>query len=117
MESKKGFIWITTQREMIHNYPEAPTEVEFLKHPHRHIFHFKVYISVDHNNRDIEFIMFKRFVESVLDELGNDLNFNSCEMVADYLYTKIDDKYGGRDIRIEVSEDGENGVDMYYPYD
>jgi len=114
MESKKGFIWITTEKEAFHKYPGAPEEVSFLRNTHRHIFKFKVYISVDHNDRDIEFIMFKHFVEKILHDMGNDLNYNSCEMLSDYLYVEISKEYGGRDIRIEVSEDGENGVDMHY---
>ena len=59
-------IWVTFQKEGIHKYPAALTDptlatgdeydVSFLGYPHRHTFHFKVWIQVTHNDRDIEFI-------------------------------------------------------------
>ena len=62
----KRMIWITFTKEGIHKYPAAledPSlatgdeyDVSFLGYPHRHIFHFKVAISVTHNDRDIEFL-------------------------------------------------------------
>ena len=36
-------------------------------------------------------------------------------MMADDLYAEIKIKYPKRDVRIEVSEDGENGCEIYYP--
>ena len=53
-------IFVQFRKEGIHCYPDAPAGVEFLKHPHRHMFHFKATVSVEHNDRDIEFILFKR---------------------------------------------------------
>jgi len=102
---------------MMHFYPNAPKEVEFLKNMHRHIFHFKVYIQVFHEDRDIEFILFKRFIEELLDDFEEDMGSGSCEMIANFLYEEIKerDKYKGRHIKVEVSEDGENGVIMDYP--
>jgi len=65
-------IWVTFQKEGMHKYPAALTDptlatgdeydVSFLGYPHRHIFHFKVWIGVTHTNRDIEFIQFKRWL-------------------------------------------------------
>jgi len=110
-----NFIWVKAQKEMIHNYPDAPDEVGFLRALHRHIFHFKVYIEIFHNDREIEFIMFKHEVEEWLEYVKQKLLKKSCEMMADYLYEKIKNKYPRRHIRIEVSEDGENGVLMDYP--
>ena len=40
-------------------------DVSFLGYPHRHIFHFKVMIEVYHDDRDIEFIQFKRWMEGL----------------------------------------------------
>ena len=42
----KKNIWVTFQKEGIHKYPDAPDEVDFLRYPHRHMFHFKVQIEV-----------------------------------------------------------------------
>jgi hypothetical protein len=71
----KKMIWVTFQKEGIHKYPAALTDpnlatgdeydVSFLGYPHRHIFHFKVAIEVFHDDRDIEFIQFKRWLENL----------------------------------------------------
>ena len=78
-------IWVTFQKEGIHKYPDAPEGVEFLKYPHRHMFHFKVMIEVFHDDRDIEFIQFKRWLERLYNDDVIQLNNKSCEMIADDL--------------------------------
>lgn len=107
-------IWVTFQKEGIHCYPDAPEGVEFLKHPHRHMFHFKVQIEVFHDDRDIEFILFKRELQNLYEENILQLDYKSCEMMADDLAAYIQDKYPGRELTIDVSEDGENGASCYY---
>jgi len=113
-------IWIRFQKEGIHCYPAAGTDpklqdVSFLAHPHRHIFHFKVAISVFHNDRDIEFIQFKRWLESLYSQDGIlQLDYKSCEMIADDLYIQINLRYPGRHVIISVSEDNENGCEIVY---
>ena len=107
-------IWVTFQKEGIHKYPDAPEGVEFLKYPHRHMFHFKVMIEVFHNDRDIEFILFKRELEALYDDKTLQLDFKSCEMMSDDLYVQITKRYPGRKIEIDVSEDGENGSHAVY---
>ena len=102
-------IWVTFQKEGIHKYPDAPEEVKFLRDPHRHMFHFKVTVEVFHNDRDIEFIMFKRWLVALYDTNALQLDYKSCEMMADDLYAKIVAEYPGRNMLIEISEDGENG--------
>ena len=119
-------IWVTFQKEGIHCYPAAATDpnlatgdyydVSFLGSPHRHIFHFRVWISVSHNDRDIEFIQFKRWLERLYSsEQGIlSLDHKSCEMMSDELYDTISQKYPDREVWIEVSEDGENGSFIKY---
>jgi len=117
-------IWITFQKEGIHKYPAAATDpllatgdeydVSFLAHPHRHIFHFRVWIDVFHNDRDIEFIQFKRWLENLYSSGTLALDYKSCEMMADDLYIKIAERYPEREVKIEVSEDGENGCLIQY---
>jgi hypothetical protein len=87
-----------------------------LGYPHRHIFHFRVWIDVHHNDRDIEFIQFKRWVESLYNGQGAvlSLDYKSCEMMSDDLYIHITNRYPDRSIWIEVSEDGENGALIKY---
>lgn len=123
-ENAKRMIWVTFQKEGIHKYPGADTDpalatgdeydVSFLGYPHRHIFHFKVAIQVFHNDRDIEFIQFKRWLENSFTNGVLQLNYKSCEMICDDLYQMIAQRYPDRDIEITVSEDGENGATIYY---
>tara|TARA_R100000988_G_C3969196_1_gene150564 strand:- start:57 stop:482 length:426 start_codon:yes stop_codon:yes gene_type:complete len=111
----KKSIWVTFQKEGIHKYPDAPDEVEFLRYPHRHIFKFKVQIEVYNDDRDIEFFIFKRWLESLYTDDTLELDYKSCEMIADDLAKEIKDKYSGRWLAIDVSEDGENGCHIEYP--
>tara|TARA_B100000941_G_scaffold230754_1_gene173167 strand:- start:230 stop:673 length:444 start_codon:yes stop_codon:yes gene_type:complete len=117
-------IWITFRKEGIHKYPAAlddpklatgdRMDVSFLGYPHRHIFHFKVAIQVFHDDRDIEFIQFKRWIEDMYSEGTLKLDYKSCEMISDDLYVQITKKYPGRNVEIDVSEDGENGSHAVY---
>jgi hypothetical protein len=112
-------IWVTFNREGIHKYPAALedpglADVSFLGYPHRHIFHFGVSIDVFHNDRDIEFIQFKRWLESLYSNSTLDLDYKSCEMIADDLYIQIANRYPGRNVTISVSEDNENGCAITY---
>lgn len=118
-DNAKRMIWVTFQKEGIHCYPAAGSDlnlrdVSFLAYPHRHIFHFTVAIEVFHNDRDIEFIQFKRWLESLYANETLELNYRSCEMISDDLYEQIASRYNNRDIEITVSEDGENGATIYY---
>lgn len=117
-------IWVTLRKEGIHKYPAAATDpllatgdeydVSFLANPHRHIFHFRVWIDVFHNDRDIEFIQFKRWLENLYNKGTLALDYKSCEMMADDLYIQIADRYPDRAVWIEVAEDGENGCLIRY---
>jgi hypothetical protein len=117
-------IWVTFRKEGMHKYPAALTDpalatgdeydVSFLGYPHRHIFHFKVWIGVTHDDRDIEFIQFKRWLEKLYAEGTLQLDYKSCEMMSGDLFDAISNKYPGREIWIEVSEDGENGSFIKY---
>jgi tRNA isopentenyl-2-thiomethyl-A-37 hydroxylase MiaE len=80
------------------------------------MFHFRVWIDVFHNDRDLEFIQFKRWCESLYSGHGAvlSLDHKSCEMMADDLYIQIASRYPGRVVHIEVSEDGENGALIRY---
>jgi len=131
MQNAQRSIWVTFNKEGIHRYPGADTDpklatgewddVSFLGVPHRHIFHFRVRIEVFHNDRDIEFIQFKRWMERLYN--GNsssdfkvlNLDYKSCEMIADDLYQEISTKYPGRFVEISVAEDNENGCSIFYP--
>ena len=128
LKKGKSMIWVTFAREGIHKYPAAledpklatgdEYDVSFLGYPHRHIFHFRVCIEVFHDDRDIEFIQFKRWLEKLYSgsETGGVLvlDYKSCEMICDELSETINKKYPNRRMEITVSEDGENGATIQY---
>jgi hypothetical protein len=124
MQGAERKIWVTFRKEGIHKYPAAATDpllatgdqydVSFLASPHRHIFHFRVWIDVFHNDRDIEFIQFKRWLENLYNDSILKLDYKSCEMIADDIYIKIAERYPNRAVSIEVAEDGENGCLINY---
>ena len=128
LKKGKSMIWVTFAREGIHKYPAAledpklatgdEYDVSFLGYPHRHIFHFRVCIEVFHDDRDIEFIQFKRWLEKLYSgsETGGVLvlDYKSCEMICDELADTINKKYPKRKMKITVSEDGENGATIEY---
>jgi len=125
-DQAKRMIWVTLRKEGIHKYPAAlddpklktgdKYDVSFLGYPHRHIFHFNIAIQVFHNDRDVEFIQFKRWIEGLYsgDQGVLSLDYKSCEMISDDLYEAIASRYPNRDIEITVSEDGENGATIVY---
>ena len=125
LDNAKRSIWVTFTKEGIHKYPAAlddpklatgdEYDVSFLGYPHRHTFYFKVQIEVFHNDRDIEFIQFKRWLENLYKDDVLQLDYKSCEMISDDLYTQINNKYPGRFVVIDVAEDNENGCQIVYP--
>ena len=124
---RKSWIYVTFQREGIHKYPAAltdpklatggPDDVSFLGYPHRHMFHFKVQLEVFHDDRDVEFIQFKRELEGLYNTGVMQLDYKSCEMMAQDLAKYIQTKYAARDLIIDISEDGENGCVIEYSTD
>lgn len=124
LKVKRNRIWVTLQREGTHYYPAAATDpnlktgswddVSFLAHPHRHIFHIRVEIDVFHNDRDIEFIQFKRWLERLSDQGMIEFNHKSCEMIADDIAAAIHQKYPDRCCIVSVAEDNENGCIKHY---
>ena len=121
---------VTFSKEGVHKYPAALEDpnlatgdwddVSFLGYPHRHIFHFKVWLEVFHDDRDVEFIQFKRWMERLYSEVDSStsvlqLDYKSCEMIADDLASEIQAMYPDRWIKISVAEDNENGCEMEYP--
>lgn len=103
-------VFCTLQFEGIHCWPECPfEEVAYLRDPHRHMFHIKAWKEVQHNDRDVEFIMLKHRIAQYLDDKypTKQLGRTSCEMLAKDLIERFDLK------ACEVSEDGENGAILF----
>ena len=124
MKKSSTNIWVTFRKEGLHKYPAAlddpklatgdEQDVSFLGYIHRHIFHFKVELEVFHDDRDVEFIQFKRWLESLYADGTLQLDFKSCEMICDDLAETINTKYPNRKMTITISEDGENGATCSY---
>jgi hypothetical protein len=99
--------------EGFHNFPQAiqtfGEEVDFLRHRHRHIFQINVRKTVNHDDRDIEFILFKRKIEKWIKyvyQVNGACEFKnlSCEMIARIILYQFDAS------QVTVSEDGENAA-------
>ena len=78
------------------------------------MFHFKVYLEVFHDDRDVEFILLKRELEGLYSKGLFNLNYMSCEMIAEELLAYLKEHYPGRDATVVVSEDNENGCELVY---
>lgn len=105
----KTVVIVQTQFEGIHSWPDCPIKsVEFLRYPHRHIFHVKTEILVSHPDRQVEFLYAKKAITEYLHRRwpNGNLKHSSCEMVATDLLTS--DLFDFQ--AVEVFEDGENGV-------
>ncbi|HBH48817.1 MAG TPA: hypothetical protein DDX98_09260 [Bacteroidales bacterium] len=104
----KTNIIVNLQYEAIHHWPGCDIpEVSFLKDKHRHIFHICCKREVQHDDRDIEIIMFKRKILKFLQSNYNgDFGSMSCEMIANELAYIFKLSY------CSVLEDGENGAEI-----
>jgi len=118
-------VWVTFEFEGFHKYKDADDEVSYLRKRHRHIFKVRAEVEVFHDDREIEFISLKNFLQRYSNHVN--LNNKSCEMLCDIFADAIIEKYKlaelydtlgkkTRRIMIEVSEDGENGAyKIYHP--
>lgn len=113
----KPMIWVTFKVHGFHNYPSAPEQVAYLRDRHRHLFGFRVWIEVFGSNRDIEFHMTQAWLAELYGKNGPlEADGKSCEMLANELFASMasEERFQGRDIWIEVDEDGECGAFMRY---
>lgn len=101
----------------LHNWEGAPTEHAYLALVHRHEFHVELHVKVDHDDRDVEFILMKTHAIEDFRKIGQwnydfkmlDFGSRSCEMMAVELAHLMSlRKYTV--FAISVSEDGENGA-------
>lgn len=110
----RTFVIVKLAVEGLHNWPAAREvfpEVGFLSDPHRHIFHIEVKKEVFHDDRDVEFIIFKRDILNYLHEKYYSLEIRvhefgpmSCEMIARDILENFECT------SVTVWEDGENGA-------
>lgn len=96
----------------IHKWPDAPATVGFLQSPHRHLFTYKLWFKVSHDDRDLEFFTLKELFQEWLDrmyagqpKLGYNFKSRSCEHLA-----KEALRFHPNLLSVEVWEDDENGA-------
>jgi len=104
-------VYCTLHIEGTHNWPDCPiTEVDYLRVPHRHMFHVKAYTVVNHDDRDVEFICLKHRIVDYVRKYFNhikqlhEFGAMSCEMIA----RELIEEFGLS--KCEVNEDNENGA-------
>jgi hypothetical protein len=110
----KKFIIIKLQIDGIHCWPNCNVDgANYLKFPHRHVFFIKCVKKVDHNDRDIEIIDFKKqitvyllntFPSQQYNTTSCDFSSLSCESICELLINRF---YLHS---CEVLEDNENGA-------
>lgn len=109
--------YITVSNSFIgfHSYSQAPDEVSFLSHRHRHRFFVQSKIEVFSDNRELEFFMVQSRIEQFIqNHLKDDLG--SCEMIAERILNFLLMTYSNqlRNIEITVSEDNENSSSVVF---
>lgn len=107
-------ILVRTQFEGFHRWPGASedTKEEYLRSVHRHMFHVEVEIEVTSEDRQVEFIEFKRRLNEYCTR-WNVPTTNSCETMARFIALWIID-LNLPPVRVLVTEDNENGA-CWYP--
>lgn len=103
-------MFVTLEFEAMHQWKDAPEGVRFLKYIHRHLFKLRVEVEVFHNDREIEFILLKREIEKFVRRRFERKLVGSCEQIGEIILRWLKDKYPNRRMKVEVSEDGENGA-------
>lgn len=115
----KSEVYCKVNFEAIHNWPGVVNipgleEVNYLQHPHRHIFVIRAYSKVTHTDRDVEFIWLSHQIENFLKRQwgtfhGHAANIGStsCEMMGELILNNFPEVY-----KVDVSEDDENGAIM-----
>lgn len=108
----------------IHCWPDAPEPVGFLRNHHHHLFVVYTQIDVNHDDRELEFLMVQRDIDKYIHQTmmvsGNTafLGDMSCEQIAKRIIKFVGDKYGSnRSISVGVFEDDENGCWVTYAGD
>lgn len=107
----KKFIIVKTQIEGFHCWPEAPTQVMFLRNTHRHLFYITAKMPIE-TNRQLEFFMVKKAIDKYLRSIYIGASI-SCEEMAEKIADFIHKEYNIDDIiTVQVFEDNENGAEV-----
>lgn len=96
----------------MHFWPTAPDRREYLRSPHRHLFHVTAEVKVDYADRAVEFHDLQDAIHQIVMQrnlLGSAENpvAASCETMASLIEGYLRDRHYDP-IHVAVSEDGEN---------
>ncbi len=118
------YVEVSFQREIIHRFEAASSDphfitggdddVSFLASEHRHIVYFYVRASVQHADREIEFLQLKRFCQLQFPGDTHDVGTASMEQLGERLLEALVHKYPKREWEIRMMEDNENGAVLRY---
>lgn len=112
------YIIVQFREPYIHRWVEADN---YLQRYHRHELHFRIYIEVRHEERELEFIEVKEHLHGYFRALTQKAYFDgsqankifrgeaSVETIAKVMAAHIQERYGQRAVIVEILEDGENG--------
>lgn len=116
--AKMVAVFCNFQIEGVHksDFAYAP---EFERHPHRHMFHFKVTLNAAGDDAE-ELISPMKLRAMCLDQFKSEhsqpyyfVAWSSLQ-IADWLAGALWEAFGGRGVRVDVAEDGENGATVTY---
>jgi len=109
MKSYRLYVVATTRFIGFHRWPDALEEVRFLRANHRHEFHVKLTVEVDHTDRFVEFTLLKKWLDGYLSSWSENLGSRSCEDLCLLIYLSAQEE-GFHVHEVSVFEDGENGA-------
>ena len=117
---RRKTIQVKTTFKGLHNWPEASLfagkDVTFLEHPHRHTFHVKASLQVTDSDREVEFFVFQKEIDTIIESLYPEeglvrhLGRRSCETMAEEIIDVLRDKDYKGPLVVEVWEDDEVGA-------
>ncbi len=106
--------------EGLHSWPTAPDSYARLRNIHGHLFHFEVYVPIRVDDRQIEFLEFRRqLIAEVLQKFIYEpqlCNFGhrSCEMLAKDISSMVYYMRGIQPSRVVVMEDNFVGAEVVW---
>ena len=106
----KTYVITYNEIEGIHYWKDAPSPVQYLQNPHRHIFIIECEFKVKHDDRELEIIIQQNKIKNfITDKYGLPAMFGtmSCEMIAKEILT-----YFESCVSCKVLEDGFGGAEV-----
>jgi hypothetical protein len=91
-----------------HRWPDASPARRYLADRHRHLFHVRAELAVEHDDREVEIHDLIDACRAEFD--GGELGPQSCETIARRVLAAVLARWPGRAAMVEVLEDGEAGA-------